>query len=270
MAENGRLVRRHDPTFVRSLKLQVSVIAALFLRDIIARFGRHGLGFLWMFLEPMLFSIGVTILWSFMRHGGGNIPVAGFILTGYSALVVLRNMVNRLMTSTSANKGLLYHRNVKVMDLIFARAFMEFVACSGSLFFLTFIFNGLGLMALPVDPLQTIFAWLLYSWCCFSLSMCAAFMGESSEIFERVAHVLMYLAMPLSGAFTMLNWLPPAAQEFLSYSPLVNGVEMLREGYFGVGIAAQYSVGYLIQFNLCMTLVGLILVRSIRRQLIDS
>jgi ABC-type polysaccharide/polyol phosphate export permease len=219
----------------------------------------------------MLFSIGVTILWSYMgRFGGGNIPVAGFILTGYSALVMLRNMVNRLMNSTSANKGLLYHRNVKVMDLLYARALMEFVACSGSLLFLTFSFSGLGLMPLPVDPLQAVCGWLLYCWCCFSLALCGSFMGESSEIFERVAHVLMYLAMPLSGAFTMLDWLPPAAQSFLSMSPLVNGVEMLREAYFGVSISAHYSISYLVQFNLCMTLVGLILVRNIRRQLIDA
>jgi ABC-type polysaccharide/polyol phosphate export permease len=95
-------------------------------------------------------------------------------------------------------------------------------------------------------------------------------MGSANEIFDRVAHILMYLSMPLTGGFAMVTWLSPEVQEILLMSPLVNGMELLREGYFGMSIKAKYSISYVVIVNLCVTLVGLILVRSIKRKLIDD
>ena len=265
--------RVRKDTFAESLRIQGRVIGALFLREIITRYGRHGLGFLWLFLEPMMFSVGITILWTVtgMAHTQGNsMPVAGFALTGYSSIVLWRNMVNRLANNTTYNKGLLYHPNVRVIDLIYARALLEFVACSMSLMLLSVVFWGLGLMGLPVDPLKVVFAWLLFAWFVIGAGMLSAFMGESSEIFERVIHIILYLSLPLTGAFTMVSWMPVSIQNILLYSPLVHGVEMLREGYFGESIAARYSVSYLFEVNLVVTLLGLILIRNIRRNLIDD
>ena len=59
-------------------------------------------------------------------------------------------------------------------------------------------------------------------------------------------------------------------KNILLMSPLVNSIELLREGYFGASVKAEYSVSYTLVVNLSLTLVGLILVRSIKRQLIDS
>ena len=260
-------------TFIGSLKIQVRVVWALFLREIITRYGRHGLGFLWLFLEPMMFSVGVTIIWTVggMVHvQGQSMSPAGFALTGYSAIVLWRNMVNRLANNTSYNKGLLYHPNVRVIDLIISRGFLEFAASSMSIVLLTIVFWSLGLMGLPVDPLKALVAWTLFAWFVFGAGMVAAFLGESSEIFERVVHVILYLTLPLTGAFTMVAWMPPAIQNVLLLSPLVHGVEMLREGYFGTAIHAEYSVSFLIVVNMSITLIGLILIRNIRRQLIDD
>jgi len=268
-----RNIRPRKDTFIGSLRIQGRVIGALFLREIITRYGRHGLGFLWLFLEPMLFSVGVTIIWTIggMAHVQGNsVTMAGFALTGYSSVVLWRNVVNRLVNNTSYNKGLLYHSNVRVIDLIYSRALLEFVSCTLSLVFLTLLFVGLDLMHLPVDPLEAFCAWILYSWFVCSAGLIAAFLGESSEVFERIVHIILYLTIPLTGALTMVAWVPEQFQKILLYSPLVHGVEMLREGYFGAGLNAKYSVSFLITINLALTLLGLILVRSIRRKLIDD
>ena len=270
MARTTQLPSRRETTFCGSLQIQLRVIGALFMRDVIARFGRHGLGFLWLFLEPMMFAVGVTIIWSYSSQTKGSIPVAAFILTGYSCIVLWRNLVNRLMAGVASNKGLLYHRNVKIVDLLYARSLMEFISCTVSFVLLTIIFSALGLTALPDDPLKAFVGWVLYAWFSFAFGLVTAFMGSANEIFERVAHILMYLSMPLTGGFAMVAWTSPDVQNILLASPLVNAVELLREGYFGMSVKAEYSVPYIVMFNLCMTLVGLILVRSIKRQLIDS
>jgi ABC-type polysaccharide/polyol phosphate export permease len=100
--------------------------------------------------------------------------------------------------------------------------------------------------------------------------MIAAYLGAVSEFFDRVWHVVMYLTLPFTGAFSMVSWLPPEAQTILLWSPMVNAVEMLREGYFGTGIKAMYSVQYLVEVNTALTLLGLLLVRKIRRGLEDE
>jgi ABC-type polysaccharide/polyol phosphate export permease len=248
------------------LQVQFRVIKALILREMITRFGRHNIGFLWMFIEPMMFSIGITVLWAW---SGGNfrgiIPVAGFALTGYSAMVAWRNCVNRTSGSIKANKALLYHRVVTIFDIAFSRAFLEFASVSVSFVVLTLLFIRLDLMDLPADPLKAALAWCLLGWFFMAAGLVSVYLDERSEIFERVWHVFMYLTLPLTGAFSMVSWLPTGVQEFILYSPMVHGVEMLREGYFGDGINAIYDVGYFVSCNMVLTAVALLLIGRVSK-----
>jgi len=51
--------------------IQWRVVRALFLRELITRFGRDNLGVLWLVGEPMIFTLGVATLWSLagLAHG---------------------------------------------------------------------------------------------------------------------------------------------------------------------------------------------------------
>lgn len=248
----------------QSLRVQVRVIKALVLREMITRFGRHNIGFLWMFVEPMMFSIGITILWSYTGgHTKGIIPVAGFALTGYSSIVAWRNCVGRTSNSIKANKALLYHRMVTIFDIALSRGLLEFSAVTVSFLTLSILFTELGLMRLPVDPLQVVVGWALLGWFVITAGLIAVYLDERSEVFERVWHVAMYLTLPFTGAFSMVSWLPKSAQEILLYSPMVNAVEMLREGYFGNTINAQYSISYLIACNIVLTAIALLLIKRV-------
>lgn len=256
----------NSQSFLHCAKVQIRVIKALILREMITRFGRHNIGFLWMFVEPMMFSIGITILWTYMGgHSKGAIPVAGFALTGYSSVVAWRNCVNRTSSSIQANKALLYHRMVTIFDIAFSRALLEWAAVSVSFLLLSILFTELDLMSLPVDPLQVVVGWVLLGWFVIAAGLVALYLDERSEIFERVWHVAMYLTLPFTGAFTMVSWLPQEAQTILLYSPMVNAVELLREGYFGAGIDAKYSISYLITCNIVLTGAALLLLQRVKK-----
>ena len=262
-----------ETTFMASLKIQFRVIKALSKRDIVGRFGREGLGFLWLFLEPAMFTVGVAVLVSFfVSHDAehSEIPVAAFALTGYSTIMLWRGLTGRLLGAVKGNRGLLYHRNVKVIDLCLSRALIEMIACGLAFIFVTFLFWGLGIISLPDEPLTVFFGYMFYAWFSFNVACVFAYLFSVSEIADRVAHVALYLAIPLMGGFYMVSWMPESMQNFLLMSPLVNAIELLREGFFGVNVGAQYSVAYLVNVNLVGTLVGLILLRKIKRTLIDS
>ena len=250
----------------KPLSIQIRVIKALFLREMISHFGRKNIGFIWMFMEPMMFTVGITILWSFSEHKYGSMSPAGFALTGYSTIVAWRNCIGRTSGAIRANHGLLYHRNVTILDLALTRAIFEFTAVTVSFTFLTLVFYALGLSSLPQNPLKVLIAWLLLGFFFVGAGLIALYLSEKSELFQRIWHVVLYLALPFTGALTMVSWIPnKSIQSLLLFSPMVNGVELLREGMFGKSINAMYSIQYLVFFDLITLLIGFSLVKKVKK-----
>ena len=67
------------------------VIGALVLRELLTRYGRNNIGFLWLFVEPMLFVMIITAVWAATRSiHGSQIPIVAFALTGYTSLLMWR------------------------------------------------------------------------------------------------------------------------------------------------------------------------------------
>lgn len=256
-----------DASITRSLMVQLRVIHALFLREVITRFGRHGLGVLWLILEPMMFTVGVTALWYLAKlHTLSSIPIVAFAITGYSSVLLWRNVSNRCVKAIEPNLSLMYHRNVKVIDIFAARFLLEFVGATASIVVLTIFFTFIEAMQWPKDIILVLAGWLLLAWFALALGLTVGALSERSELIERVWHVVTYLLFPLSGAVYMVDWLPKAAQETLLWLPMVHGVEMLRHGYFGDVVPTYESPSYFALCNLILTMVGLALTREAGRR----
>lgn len=67
----------------------------------------------------------------------------------------------------------------------------------------------------------------------------------------------------------MVYRLPPAG-EFVLLLPMVHGVEILREGYFGSAVHAHYDMAYMAMCNLCLTLLGLSQVRAVSHTVVPE
>lgn len=262
------LYMHYEPTpLKRSFAIQARVIGALIMREIITRYGRHNIGFLWLFLEPMLFTIGVTTLWTLLKaNHGTSLPITAFAVTGYSSILLWRNCSNRAVKAIEANLSLMYHRNVRVSDVLASRLILEIAGATVSIIVLTLMFSAMGWMNLPEDILTAMIGWILLSWFAFSLSMVVGAASERSELIERVWHIFTYLLFPLSGAGFLVDWLPKSAQEYILWVPMVHGTEMIRHGYFGSLIKTYEDPTYLILFNAALTLLGLALIRETGRR----
>lgn len=255
----------------KSLSVEGRIVHALFMREILTRFGRHNIGFLWLFVEPMLFTIGVTILWTAAKSvHGSNLPISAFALTGYSAVLLWRNMPNRCIGAIEPNLSLMYHRNVKVVDIFLARLLLEAGGATISFVILSIIFIAVGWIDPPEDVLQVAGGWLMLAWFGFSLAMFLGGLAERSELVEKLWHPTAYLLFPLSGAAFLVDALPPRAQEFVLYLPMVHGVEYLREGYFGSQIHAHYDLGYMAAVNVILLLLAMAQVRIATRTVVPE
>ena len=75
-------------------------LCALLMREVLTRYGRHNIGFLWLFVEPMMFTLGVAALWTAMKAThGSNLPIVAFAITGYSSVLLWRNMPGQVCWS---------------------------------------------------------------------------------------------------------------------------------------------------------------------------
>jgi capsular polysaccharide transport system permease protein len=256
-----------DTPFSRSLQIQGRVIGALLMREIITRFGRHNIGFLWLFAEPMIFTLGITALWTLAgAHHISSIPITAFAITGYSSVLVWRNSVNRCILSITPNLSLMYHRNVRVIDIFISRIILEVSGATISFMTLTLFFALTGWIEFPVDIFKIIIGWFLLIWFGSSLAIILGSLTERNDSIEKLWHPISYLMFPLSGAAFLVDWLPVNIQKLALYLPMVNGVELLREGFFGNSIHAHYDITYTSIVCLCLSFVAFSLSREAGRR----
>lgn len=250
----------------RAWLVQRRVIWALFLREILTRYGRHNLGFLWLFVEPMLFTLGVTALWTATRSlHGSDLPIVAFAITGYSSVLLWRNMPGRCIGSVGPNLSLLYHKQVKIFDIFLARVLLEAAGATTSFVALVLFFSFIGWISPPEDILTVALGWFMLAWFGASLAILLGAGSEQSELVDKLWHPSAYLLFPLSGAAFMVDALPPAAQDIVLLLPMVHGVEYVRHGYFGSAFHAHYDLAYMACCCLVLTILGLAQTRRISR-----
>lgn len=241
---------------------QKAVIHALLMREIITRFGRHNIGFLWLFVEPMIFTIGITALWNATKAThGSNLPITAFAVTGYSTVLLWRNMPSRTIGAIEPNLALLYHRHVRPIDIYAARLALEGIGATMSFFSLSLIFIFTEWMKAPSDIIVVASGWLLTAWFGMSLALLLGALSSKFEIVDKLWHPAAYLLFPLSGAAFSVGALPEGARDILLYLPMVNCTEMIREGYFGSIYKAYYDLPYVIVFCSILSLFALLAER---------
>lgn len=243
-----------------SFAIQRRVLHALLMREVITRFGRHNLGALWLVCEPMLYTLGVATLWSFAGMGlGSPIPIVAFAVTGYSTVLMWRNAATQCTRSLEANKQLLFHRNVRALDVYLTRIALELGGATCSFIILSLFFIFLGWLPLPADLGEVVFGWLMMAWLAAGIALTIGAATAFSEVVDRLWHPCAYLLFPLSGAAFMVYWIPPDLRKYVLIVPMVHGTEMIRQGWFGNVVKTYYSVPYMATCSLCLTLLGLYL-----------
>ncbi|MBS1038923.1 MULTISPECIES: ABC transporter permease [Gluconobacter] len=246
--------------------LQFKVIGALMMRELHTRFGRHGLGFLWVIGEPILFCAGVAIAWSAIRppHEHG-LPTTAIVITGYVPLTMWRHCLGRSVMAFEANGSLLFHKQVTPLDIIIARAALEIIGTIMAGLIVSLCAICFGFMD-PPKNFGLLYAGLLFQILfCLGTSLIVASLTERSEFFEKSISIIAYLSLPLSGAFSMVDWLPQTYRWILLLSPSVDAIEMIRGGQFGNIARAHYDIYYSIWINFLLILIGLSLTLRVKK-----
>jgi len=258
-----------EKSLAECLMIQWRVLHALMLRELITRFGSDNLVVVWLVGEPMIFTLGVATLWSAggLAHGGTGIPIVAFAITGYSSVLMWRNAASQCSAGIASNKSLLFHRSVLLIDVLVTRIALEIAGATMSFIVLSSIVTYLGLMRPPDDILLVVEGWLMLAWFGASLALLVGGGTSLTDTVHRVWQPTAYLLFPLSGAAFMVEWMPPRLQSLILYLPMVHGVELLRQGYFGNVVRTHYDVGYMAACCLVLSLLGLYVVREASKRI---
>jgi capsular polysaccharide transport system permease protein len=241
------------------------IVGALMLRELHTRFGRENLGYLWIFMEPILLAAAVAAL-----HSNYQLPISGgvqpipFALSGYILFIMFRSVVSRAETLLEANRPLLYHRPVTLFDMLLARSLLELISTYAVLFVLLFASQLMGLGKPIHDPLLVIFAILIMAWFCLGLAMVVMALSHQSSFVGRLIHPLLYLTLPISGAFYILAWLPGNVRSAAEWVPTVHIFELMREGQFSHFDSVGLDLAYPIVCSAILMLIGYIALIYIR------
>lgn len=222
-----------------------------------------------IFLEPF----GHVLLWTAVRlfryqSTDSHLPVELFMLLGVIPWLLTLNTMSECIDIISKNKGLLFFRQIKPLDLVFSLFISEL--CSLALVF----FCGLLLLSLCdvswhlQEPLRWFIAIGLYLLFLVGLAIffsCIGFFSRHLVKFFRMILRVMYL---FSGIFFNAQMLPADARELLLCNPLFQFIELSRESFSDAGGYTAYGdMYYLFQCALVSVAIGLSCYMLLRKKM---
>jgi capsular polysaccharide transport system permease protein len=241
------------------------IIWALSIREVVTRYGRENLGFLWVIGEPLLFCVGVSIMWTVIKppfeHG---IRIVPFVVTGYMPLILLRHVLQHGMYAVRVNAPLLYHRQISILHLFFARCLVEIIGVTFAFIVIASILITFGLLDPPQKLYLVYTGWFLLAWIAFGLAMVFGSVFELFEPIERFVAVITYMLVPMCGSFYMADWIPAQFRGYVLLIPFLNTEEMVRGGFFGDAVHTYFNIPYTAAWAAGLTLLGLLLTTFIR------
>ena len=255
------------PSLLDNLKVQYRVIRALMLRQILLRWGRDNLGYLWLFVEPLILIVVVVGFISIFRgqaleksHFG--LAVVPFIFLGYSQAMTWRFVSQKCGGAFSGNIPLFEHRFIRPLDIFLATALVEILGVTTAFVGIYAVFMILGLIEMPSSASLLALGWVLMLWFALAYGILFGALSGAFEFFGFIMRGLTILFYMISGVFFAVVWLPPAYRDLILWVPMVHGTEMLRHAYFGDQLQTFENPAYLILCNTVLTFLALMIARA--------
>ncbi|MFM9935468.1 MAG: ABC transporter permease [Novosphingobium sp.] len=241
--------------------MTLGVWRALLLREAEAKLFASRVSWIWVLLEPVLHVTYLILLYAVIRvRKVGDLDTAIWVMIGLQAYFIFRKTADGVSSAATDNSALYAYRQVKPIDTLFARAFLEGsmnLAATALLAGLTALWGHVLYPDFPLGMLQAFFGmWLLGLGFGMIVSATSSLVREIRLLLGVVLRPL-YL---LSGVMFPIASLAKPWREILMLNPAAHGVEMARmalsRGYQAV---PETSPAYLFTFGGILVLVGLAL-----------
>jgi capsular polysaccharide transport system permease protein len=236
----------------------------------LTRFGKYRFGYIWAFIEPVLYIVAFAGVRSFV---GSSSPFGeNALLFFLIALLTFRtsmSIVRRTGGAIDANMPLLALPPVKTFDVVLARIVVEAVTWSVvSVAFVLGLWTVSGLWAIA-RPDVLLPGYLAALYLGASLGFLVAMLTKLVPFFDRFMALISLPLMVMSGIFYLPIAMPPQFLAVIWFNPFLHAVEWVRSGVFYT-YEPVLSRGYLLWFATCCLFLGLLLNKLYQRRLYST
>lgn len=220
------------------------------------------MGWFWMIAEPAAFLAIMLAIRGYIR-GERLIINAEFLpwlLLGLLGFFLVRDGMLRGMDAVKANQALFSYRQIKPIDPVLVRCFLEGVLRTVILFIFIVFGLMLGWHMTPDDALMAVFAWISLWSLGLGLGLVASVVGTLIPEISKVIRILSLPLLILSGVIFPLHRFPHWLLEYLMLNPIVHGLELFRLAFFNMYFTVPgTSLLYFWQFTLSVIALGLLM-----------
>jgi capsular polysaccharide transport system permease protein len=235
------------------------------------RFGRSPGGYLWALLEPVAGIALLSLIFGAIARSpslGTSFPL--FFATAYVAFHAFTTMAHYVGLSISVNRPLLSFPCVTPLDTIAARFLLQGLT---SIFVASVILGGVLLFEqerVALDIAALLAAGALTLLLGFAVGLLNAATFAYSELYQRIWSIMTRPLLLVSAVFYILEDMPRVLQQILWWNPLVHITGLMRRGFYPYYEAAYVSPAYVAMAAALPLMLGVMLLRSLRADLLES
>ncbi len=246
-------------------------MTAVILRDMRTRFFNHGLGFLIVSLWPLAHILILLIIYLLTgRRTPFGESLYVFFATGLIPTLTFTYVSRFMSLSLILNKPMLSFPVVTIVDVMLARAFLEFIAAFITLILTIIIIYSIGDNPFPWNVSEAIYAYLASLLLAVGVGVLAGVIVMFSPFFVTIYALMMILVYIGSGTLFVISSLPDIISMPLSYNPVVHAVEWMRAAYYPTYSTKILDKDYLIGFGMTSLFLGLLLERLLRGKILEG
>lgn len=252
-----------------SLQVQFAAIHALYMRELLTRFGHYRLGYVWAIIEPGLIVFLKTVFFTavFGRVIGG-MSYGLFLVNGILPFFMIMRSATRSLGAVDANRGLFVYRAVRPIDTVIARSLLE-----ASLYFNLYILFMFGLWWSGQPISFSYIPMILLCWFTlffFGLGISFVFMtlGSFSKELSKFVGSFSIIFYIMSGIMYSVRSLPQQYQEIILWNPIIHGIEIIRHSVHPAYLDDHVSYFYLLKATVVVLFLGLFLYKTREKKML--
>ena len=230
-------------------------------------------------LQVMLFFICIRVGFSFLKGGGifnaGGATslyfnIVAFIATGFAIYFLFRIIVIQSLSGLKL-KSPLYYKRIEPLDVLLALSINNIRAIT------TLTFGLLGLVwaftwSFRMDsPGLAVVVYLLTVFMAIGFGICLVFIGKYNKLITKlIKRLLNRILIFTSGLWFATFEMPAHTRPFITWNPVLHGVELFRYSINNEYPIPDISLSYLAWCSMLLLGFSLILYRTNKNFLLES
>lgn len=245
------------------------VMYAVIMRDMRTRFFDHGLGFLIVPLFPIVHLFILLAVYALLGRDapfGDDLKV--FFATGLIPTLIFIYVSRFMSVSLLENKPMLAFPNVRLLDVVIARSFLEFMAMFIACVVIFTVLVLIDSKPYPHNPATAVLALGSVMVLALGMGICVSVVTVVANVFGTIWSLFMIVVYILSGALFVPAHLPQELAYALSWNPVLHATEWMRVSFYPGYPDQILNETYLMGWALGSVCAGLALERFLRKRLL--